>query len=350
MRQAGVGAFLAMAPADVSYLSGFRGESAWCLIFPRAAVLLTDFRFVEQAAREAGPAVRVREIRGEGLAAAAAAVCRQGSLRRLGLEGELISRSAWRALASALGKRALIPVADWVGDLRTAKDAGEIARIARAARLSVRVLGEALAALRPGMTEAELAAEIVYRIRKAGGKESFDPIVAFGPHSSEPHALPGRRPIRGRGILLIDLGAALDGYHSDLTRTFAVNSPSRRFRDVSSAVREAQQAAIAMIAPGVKASAVDEAARAVLRRRGWEKRFGHSLGHGVGLQIHESPRLNGSSRAVLREGMVVTVEPGVYLPGWGGVRIEDTVLVARRGARVLTGTQWDGEINCLSLV
>lgn len=343
MREAGLDGFLALEPANVSYLSGFRGESAWLLISARAAVLFTDFRFREQAAREAGPAVRVREVRGEGLAAAAAAVCRQASLRRLGLEGETISRSSWRALASARGKRFLRPVGDWVGEARMVKDADEIERIARSARLSVRVLSGALGVLRPGMTEAELAAEIVFRIRKEGGREAFDPIVAFGPHASEPHAIPGRRPIRGRGILLIDLGAALDGYHSDLTRTYFVNAPDRRFAVVAAAVGEAQRAAIAAIAPGAKASAVDEAARSVLRRGGWEKRFGHSLGHGVGLQIHEGPRLNGSSKAILEEGMVVTVEPGVYLPGWGGVRIEDTVLVTRRGGRVLTRTEQENQ-------
>jgi len=229
------------------------------------------------------------------------------------------------------------------------KDADEIGLISRSARCSARVLSEALSALRAGMTEAALAAEIVYRIRRTGGEEAFDPIVAFGPHSSEPHARASRRRIRGKGILLIDLGAALDGYHSDLTRTFTVNAPDRRFEVVSAAVREAQSAAIAAIAPGVKASEVDAAARAVLSRGGWNRYFGHSLGHGVGLQIHESPRLNGSSKAILEEGMVVTVEPGVYIPGWGGVRIEDTVLVTRRGGRALTRFERDDDRRIILL-
>ena len=217
-----------------------------------------------------------------------------------------------------------------------AKEPAEVAAISRSARLAARVLSEAVDSLRPGMTEAAVAAEIVCRIRRSGAREAFEPIVAFGPHSSQPHAVSGRRAIRGQGILLIDLGAVLDGYHSDLTRTYVVNSPPRRFSEVEAAVREAQVSAIAALAPGVKAAEVDTVARDVLRRGGWERRFGHSLGHGVGLQIHERPRLNSSSAVVLKEGMVVTVEPGVYLPGWGGVRIEDDCLVTAGGSRKLS--------------
>ncbi len=343
MNRAGLDGFLAVEPANVSYLSGFRGETGWLLVSSRSAVLFTDFRFREQASREAGPAVRVREAGSEGLSGATAAFCRRSGLRRIGLEGEAIPRGSWRALEAALGKRALLPVGDWAGEMRTVKDPLESARIARASRLAVRALNDALVGLRTGMTEAELAARIVFRIRSSGGREAFDPIVAFGPHSSEPHAIPGRRPIRGRGLLLIDLGAALDGYHSDLTRTYFLNGPDRRFAAVAGAVREAQRAAIAALVPGAKAADVDAVARAVLRRGGWDACFGHALGHGVGLQIHESPRLSGSSKAILREGMAVTVEPGVYIPCWGGVRIEDTVLVASRGGKVLTRTARDDD-------
>ncbi|MCX6350012.1 MAG: aminopeptidase P family N-terminal domain-containing protein, partial [Candidatus Aureabacteria bacterium] len=203
MRGADLDGFLVLEPANVLYLSGFRGDWAWLLVAPRAAVLFTDFRFVEQAAREVPPAVRVREVKAGGWAEATAAVCHSAGLGRLGLEGEAIPRSTWNALERALGRKALRPVGDWVGDLRMAKEPAEVAAISRSARLAARVLSETVGSLRPGMTEAAVAAEIVCRIRRSGAREAFEPIVAFGPHSSQPHAVSGRRAIRGQGILLI---------------------------------------------------------------------------------------------------------------------------------------------------
>jgi Xaa-Pro aminopeptidase len=218
------------------------------------------------------------------------------------------------------------------------KSDDELALIEASVKTNSRAMDAALRRLKAGMKEAELAAEIDYQMRKLGAeKPSFDTIVASGVRSALPHAHPTREAI-GQGVLLIDMGAFQRGYASDMTRTFFLGEPSRQMANIYKAVLEAQLAAIDAVRPGVKASAVDRAAREVLKAHGLDKAFMHSTGHGLGLEIHEPPRLGKKEGTKLETGMAITIEPGAYVEGLGGVRIEDTLVVTASGSRILTAT------------
>ncbi len=221
--------------------------------------------------------------------------------------------------------------------LRAVKDAGELSRMRDAAELITGVFNDVLPLIRPGIRETELAAEIDYRMKRAGAEgPSFETIVASGPRSAWPHARPSSKRIEKNELVVLDQGAILRGYCSDMTRTVFLGRPPKKVRQLYSAVLEAQEAAKLAVRPGVEAEAVDRAARKLLHNRGFASYFTHSTGHGLGLEVHEMPRLGRGERTLLEEGMVVTVEPGVYLEGFGGIRIEDDVVVTSNGAQVLT--------------
>jgi Xaa-Pro aminopeptidase len=231
-----------------------------------------------------------------------------------------------------------VPRGGEVEKLRIIKSEDELNAIRQSARTNSMALEESLRKLKPGMAEAELAAEIDYQMRRLGAeKSSFDTIVASGIRSALPHAHPTRAAIE-RGVLLIDMGAFENGYASDMTRTFFVGAPSRQFKQLYQAVLEAQLAAIDAVRPGVKASAIDGVARKVLKAHGLDKAFNHSTGHGLGLEIHELPKLGKKEKLELQAGMAITVEPGAYIANVGGVRIEDTVVVTTAGYEILTPT------------
>jgi len=330
-----VSAFLVTGENNVRYLSGFSGDSGWILITPRRAFLITDFRYREQAEKEAHPDFRVVES-GNDYTAALKKICRSLKLRGMAFEGRHTSYLLYRKLKEELKGMKLTPGGGRVEELRILKNEPELEAIRNSSALAVRALSEAISSLRRGMSEKDIANLIVNAIRTEGGTRAFEPIVASAGSSSQPHALSSSRRIKEGEILLVDLGAKKDNYNSDLTRTFALSRYPPRFQKLYCLVLEAQSRALAAISPGVRAADVDRAARGFLIEKGYGHRFGHALGHGVGLEIHEEPRLSSASETALEEGMVFTVEPGIYIPGWGGIRVEDTVRVTAEGYELLT--------------
>ncbi len=326
---------LVAGKANIRYLSGFTGNDAWALVTPARAFLITDFRYREQAAEELSAGFKLKESKG-GLVKTALSLSQRLRLQRVGFEKRHLSFELYEGLKEGWKGKRLVPAGPLVEKSRLVKEAGEIERLRQAALLTDWVLERTFPSLKAGMTELDAANSIVSLIGKTGGKEAFEPIVAFGPHSSRPHAVPSRKTLEKGSIVLIDMGVKSGGYNSDITRTFAFTEFPPRFKKIYGLVLEAQKRALEAVKPGVKASSIDRRARAYLREKGFGRFFGHSLGHGVGLEVHEGPTLRAGSGTVLQEGMVFTVEPALYLPGWGGVRIEDTVLVTSDGCEELT--------------
>jgi len=321
---------------NIYYLSGFLGDDSWLLVTAEKALLITDFRFREQAEEEISPGYEVRIRTGESLSDKAAVLCRELSLKKIGFEECHLSCNSYFRLKKVLRKRELIPVGEPVEALRMIKDSEEIELLRCAARMTSRVLGMVMGGVTPEQTEFDLAGKLTNGMWRGGGSPAFPTIVASGAHSSQPHAVALCHSIGEGSVLLIDLGVESDHYNSDMTRTFVLGNFPRRFKTIYRAVLSAQKQAIGAIRPGVKASQIDGTARSYLEKKGYGSFFGHSLGHGIGLDVHERPLIGVRSVDILKEGMVFTVEPGVYIPGWGGVRIEDTVLVTGEGCEILT--------------
>jgi Xaa-Pro aminopeptidase len=328
---------------DVRYLCGFTGSNAALAITARQALLVTDGRYTAQAAAEV-KATEVRIAKGQALAEA----CRWlagARVRHAYYDADTTTMSALGAMQDAVkgdvrggAKRFFKPLdAALVSAQRMVKDAREIEHMAAAAALGVRLFEHLLGFLRPGLTENAIAAELEYRARLAGAEAmSFPTIVASGPRSALPHGTASMVKVPRRGFITLDFGVILNGYCSDMTRTVHMGRASAQERTAYDAVLRAQENAVAGVAAGVLAGDVDAAARSVLRDAGLAEYFTHSTGHGVGLEIHEPPRIGADQQTLLSKGMVITIEPGIYIPGAFGLRIEDTVVVERRGARVLT--------------
>ncbi len=328
-----VGSLLISDPLNVHYLCGYPGTPSVLLLLKRSAHLFVARLNYEQAVKQSH-SCRVRAC-DDPIAEAARFVARR---RVPGVAYEttlaLSSYRRWRRLTRRIPQKAADGL---VERIRTEKDEEEISFIRRSAQITSRVMNETIPLIKPGVRELDLAAEIEYRFRKNGSAGcAFPPIVASGPNSSLPHAVPGTRRIRRGDFVTIDLGGSYRGYASDMTRTFVVGRASEKQRRVYEAVQKAQEKARRAVSPGKSCREIDSAARDLLVHAGLGERFIHSLGHGVGLAVHEGPQLSQKSRSKLTVGMVVTIEPGVYIPRWGGVRIEDTVLVRRDGADVLT--------------
>ncbi len=341
--EARVEALVVSALPNIRYLTGFTGSNALLLVTAEDAVLFTDGRYKLQAGEEVADA-RVVVPRGTLAKALAGSVKRRG-LRRLAFERRRASFELYDALRSNLRGCRLQPLAGLVERLRAVKSEEEIAVIRRSVALNSAVFEAAVRKIRPGRTEAEVAADIEHRMRMLGAeKEAFETIVASGARAALPHARPTHKVLRKKEFIIIDQGVILDGYSSDMTRTLALGGLGRRARAVYQAVLEAQLAAISAVRPGVKAELVDRQARMTLQKHGLDEAFVHSTGHGVGLEIHETPRLGRNDKTVLEAGMVITIEPGAYLEGFGGVRIEDMVLVTGSGCEVLTPTSKDLQI------
>ncbi|MEJ5367299.1 MAG: Xaa-Pro peptidase family protein [Bryobacteraceae bacterium] len=319
---------------NVRYLSGFTGSNGLLFLQPHAATLFTDPRYELQAREEADCSVRV--VPGSTWEALWKFAARRA--RRIAVETDRIPHQVWAQAAETLGRRVkLLSLNGAVERLRRIKSAAEADAIRASARLCAQAFRQAVRRFRPGMTENEAAAEIEYRMRRLGASApAFETIVAAGARAALPHARPGSVKLAAGQPVLIDMGANLDGYMSDMTRMVCLGAPPRKFLRLYKAVLEAQQAALEAIRPAVEARKVDAAARRVLQKHGLDRFFTHSTGHGVGLEIHEAPRVGAKSGDVLEEGMVVTVEPGIYLEGEAGIRIEDTVLITAAGAEILT--------------
>ena len=338
---AGVDALLVTHPPDVRYLCGFRGSNAALVLTPKKMTLFTDGRYTAQAKAEtAGSGARVVVEMKQAVALACAWVEAAG-VKRCGFDAAHTTVAGLAAMKKAVSgkvrRRLFHPVGSLVASLREVKDAGEVERLRRAAALGCRLFEGLLSFIEPGMTEVAVAAELEYRARRAGAEGmSFETIVASGERSALPHGRASGARLPRRGFVTLDFGVILDGYLSDMTRTVHMGRALPGEREAYEAVLEAQEAAVASVRPGVTAGEVDEAARGVLRQRKMDAFFTHSTGHGVGLEIHEGPRLAAKQTQALVAGMVITIEPGIYMPGRFGLRIEDMVLVTAKGGEVLT--------------
>jgi Xaa-Pro aminopeptidase len=333
-----IAALLVTHLPDVRYLCGFTGSNAALAITAKAALLVTDGRYTAQAQEQVrGAEVRIAKGSAVGEACRWLAAAR---VKHAYYDGEQTTVAALGAMQKEVkgGKRFFVPLeTPVVAEQRMVKDAAEIERMAQAATLGVRLFEHILGFLRPGLTENAVAAELEYRARLWGAEAmSFPTIVASGERSAMPHGTASEAKLPRRGFVTLDFGVILNGYCSDMTRTVHLGRATARERDAYDAVLAAQESAVARVAAGVKTGDVDEAARSMLREAKLAEYFSHSTGHGVGLEIHEGPRIATGQQTLLTQGMVVTIEPGIYIPGAFGLRIEDTVVVERRGCRVLT--------------
>jgi Xaa-Pro aminopeptidase len=338
-KSAGVDGMLVTHLPDVRYLSGFTGSNAALVLAGGRAVLFTDGRYTGQAKTEAVGTKVV--IAAKPAVAAACEWMEAAKVRRCGFDAAHTTvaglESMRKAVAGKVRRGMFVAVGPLVARMREVKDAGEIAKLRSAARVGCELFDGMLSYLEPGLTEVEVAATLEYAARLAGAEGmSFETIVASGKRSALPHGRATAAKLPKRGFVTLDFGVILDGYSSDMTRTVHMGKAMPGERDVYDSVLEAQEAAVAAVAPGVTAGEVDEAARSVLRRVRLDKYFSHSTGHGVGLEIHEGPRLAAKQKQVLEQGMVITIEPGVYMPGRFGLRIEDMVLVTAKGGEVMT--------------
>jgi Xaa-Pro aminopeptidase len=333
-----VEALLVTHPPNIFYLSGFTGSSGVLLVEGSRATLFTDNRYTVQARDEVFPGVRV-EITGKpGLSAAGARLASLRGRVRAGFAPEQLTVGQRAMVSHAAGKQVRWkPVVAAVESLRGVKDCNEIAVMREAAILAGTVWESVLELVKPGVTEIALAAEIEYGMRKGGATgAAFDTIVASGWRAALPHGRASAKPLEKIELVVFDLGAILRGYCSDITRTVYLGRAPRQVKDWYGAVREAQEAARAVVMPGVTAGEVDAAARGVLERRRLGKKFTHSTGHGLGIEVHEAPRVGRGDGTRLVDGNVITIEPGIYMEGTGGIRIEDDVWVRAGGAETLS--------------
>ena len=349
----GLDALIVTAPANIRYLTNHAGSAGTLVVAAGAIHLLVDFRYHEsvrqlQASASACPTLRMWPVPASYDEALLECLAETG-VTTVGFEAAhlTVARHEWLVRTAAARRVAvtLRPTERVVEQARVIKDDGEVAILREAARRLTPVARAAFDMVRPGTTERVVAARIESAIREAGfERPAFDTIVASGPNAALPHYRAGDRVFERGDVVVLDFGGVLDGYCSDLTRTVAVAPPSAEAHRVHQAVRDAQQAAIDAVRPGIATTDVDRAARRVLDAHGLGEAFGHGTGHGLGLDVHEEPRVTRPRADVapvpLEPGMVFTIEPGAYLPGWGGVRIEDDVLVTARGCEVLTSVPY----------
>lgn len=327
--------YLLTSRTDQYYLTHFDGEDGAALVLPKEVWLITDGRFKDEAAQHA-PWARAL-VRSGSLTEAIARLCRKHRIARLGFQPEAMTVDLHAKLRKVIKPTRLVPLPPLIRQLRLHKDQTEIAALERAADIAQEAFRRATRRIRLGMTESELAADLQHEMLRLGATSaSFPIIIAEGQNAAFPHAVPGGRRIRAGSAVLIDWGATVDHYRSDLTRVVFIRRIPPRIGRLYTHVLAAQEAAIAALAPGKRMCDVDAVARNLLKRARLDRAFSHGLGHGLGLDIHEAPRLSKKVKDRLEPGMVVTVEPGVYLPGLGGIRIEDDVLITPGGCRVLT--------------
>jgi Xaa-Pro aminopeptidase len=326
---------------NVRYLTGFTGSAGILLLGPRDGWLWVDPRYTLQAAEQAVGVEVIEEKKGI-LPGAAAWLGKNGG-RKVAFEAANLTCAQFDKLREKAGRAIKFkPAGDLIEEMRVIKDRGEVDAIRRAGRLTAEVFADVLPHVRPGVKENDLAAEIEFRMRTKGAEgTAFESIVASGPRAAFPHARPSSKALQQGELVIFDLGAIVDGYAADMTRTVYLGQPSRRVRELYSAVVKAQEGAVRRIKDAVTTGEIDSTARRILARYRLSRFFTHSTGHGVGLEIHERPRLGKGESTCLRSGSVVTVEPGIYMKGLGGIRIEDTVLVRQHGPEVLTGAAKD---------
>lgn len=346
MKREGAECLLVTHLADIRYLCGFTGSNALLCITAGRAALFTDGRYTAQARQEThGARVMIAAQSAQDDACAWLLSCGAKQCFFDPAHTTVSDLARWRRTTQDRSRKNFFTPLEsaLIADLRMVKDAAEIKIMQAAAKLGVKLFEELLPRIQPGMSESSIAGLLEWNARKQGAEGmSFETIVASGRRSSLPHGRATASRLPRRGFVTLDFGVILRGYCSDMTRTVHLGEPGARQRNLYDAVREAQMAAVAAVKPGVSCAEIDEAARSVLRKRNLAQFFTHSTGHGVGLEIHESPRIAAAQQQVLAPGMVITIEPGAYIPGAFGVRIEDMVEVTRQGSRILTpaSTAW----------
>lgn len=321
---------------NIRYLTGFSGSSGLLLVASDLRILITDFRYEEQVKLQA-PEFKTIIAKGKIYEELPALL---GSKKlRLGFESNQITYKSFLLLKELLPDTEFVPVEAIIERLSIKKDDEEIRKIKEAADIVDRVFAKIKTKFYPGLTEKEVAAEIEYLIKMEGGeKASFDTIVASGKRSSMPHAFPTDQKISEGELVILDFGAFFEGYASDMTRTVILGEASKEETNIYNIVLEAQEEALKAASAGMTCAQLDSIARSIIEKAGYGNNFGHSLGHGVGLQVHESPRLSSKDETVLEACMVVTIEPGIYISGWGGVRIEDLIVILPNGSENLTAS------------
>lgn len=329
---------LLLNDSNIRYISGFTGSDSYVIIAEGAKAFITDSRYTEQAEEECQGFEVVRWGKPvAGLLETIKKVCDQNGINKLAFEKGHITYEMYEDLVKGLEGMEIVPASGLVEGLRAVKDEEEIQCMRMAAQFADQAFEEILKYIRPGVTELDVATELQYLIKKKGADDIGFPIIAVsGKRSSLPHGIPGRKAIERGDFVTLDFGAMYKGYRSDMTRTVIVGEADEKQREIYEIVRTAQAEASRVVRAGLEAKAADGCARGYITQAGYGDYFGHGLGHGIGLDVHEEPRLSQTGNKILEEGNVVTIEPGIYLPNWGGVRIEDTVVVREDGIEVLT--------------
>ena len=319
----------------VRYLSGFTGSNGMILLTPRRAYFLTDFRYLVQAQKEVKNCkvtIADRELTSE-----LPKLSELSKKARVGVEAAHMSLKMLDKLKDLLPKVDFRPTENLIESLSRIKDADEIKKIKKAIRIADKAFADILGSLKPGVTEKEIAFEMEYNMRSMGAESiAFDIIVASGQRSSMPHGIASTKKLRKGDFVTLDFGCIYQGYASDITRTVVLGKATEKHKKIYDVVLTAQKKACKAVKPGLACSRLDGVARDIIMKAGYGDYFGHGLGHGIGLAVHDNPSLNPRSTDTLAEGMVVTIEPGIYIPNWGGVRVEDDVLVTSSGGQILS--------------
>lgn len=337
MKEQDIDALFLMRDANIRYVSGFTGSDSFIVLSARCRIFITDSRYTEQAEQEC-PDFEILQYRSHmSLEELIARICKRYHIDRLGFEQDFVNFQIYEKIRKAVDEVRFTPTSGIVENIRCVKERIEIEFIGRAAKIADDAFTDVLGLIKPGITEKDIERELEYLMKKKGAfSVGFPTVVASGPRSSLPHAVPTDRQIQKGDFITMDFGALYQGYCSDMTRTVVVGQPDAKQREIYELVRKAQEAGLNFVKAGVRGIDADKCARDVIENAGYGPNFGHGLGHGIGLEIHEQPYLNKRNERMLAAGSVVTVEPGIYLPNWGGVRIEDSVLVTTDSCEMLT--------------
>ena len=331
--------FLVTNLKNLNYLSGFDGEGAALIGVSGKNYLLTDSRYTEQAQKES-PDFKIitdEPKKKNARILALKKILEKNKIKKIAFESNNLSYADFKKYSESFESTEFLPTENIIEKIRMIKDKEEIIKIKKAAQITTESLKDVFEIIKPGIRELDIASELAYTMRKKGAqKEAFETIVVSGERSSLPHGKPSEKKITEGELIIIDVGANYQNYNSDITRTIIMGNENEKQKEIFSIGLEAQKAALEFLKPGVKCKEVDSVARGIIEKKGYGEYFGHGLGHGVGLDIHELPRVSFSDDTVLLPGMVVTIEPGIYLPGVGGVRIEDSVLITESGYEILT--------------
>lgn len=323
----------------VRYLSGYSGTNGMILLWAKSSIFFTDFRYKEQAKQQVKN-MKVQVVQRDLFSGLSNEALLRGKRIKLGFEANHLSCQVYRRLKSLLPDCLLVSTEGIVETLTVRKDKGEIGKIRKAVRITDRVFSEILDFIKPGVKELDIAAELEYRMKKHGSSAPyFETIVASGKRAALPHGVASSKRIKKGEFVTMDFGAVFDGYTADMTRTVVVGKASKKQKQLYNLVLKAQRRAISRARSRMKACNLDKTARDVIKRAGYGKYFGHGLGHGIGLLVHDNPAVNPTNQLRLEPGMVITIEPGVYIPNWGGVRIEDDILITQRGCQNLTKSE-----------